>query len=100
MSDLESNVLPILKKRRRGLRLRIKSERAALRNIRHKSRRVRHGSPIGRRIGFFTDRLQELEIVIDFIEGKMTEKAFVTQNNGDRRDYICGQLNKWFQNQP
>jgi len=95
-----NDIIKVLKKRRHGLRARIKHERASYSKLRHKSRRIRLASPIGPRIGFFTDRLQELEIVIELIEGKITAKDFIMKQNGDRTDEIVMTIHKLFQYQP
>lgn len=93
MSQLK--LLSCLKRRERALKRRIKNERTAFQRLRHKSRAVRLSSPVRPRIGFFTDHLQELQIVIALVEGNMTEDKFVRYQNGDELDAMataCGNI--------
>lgn len=85
-----SSLLPILKEREKRLKSRIAKEKKSLHGLRHKSRTVRMASRISPRIGFFTDRLQELQTVIWFVEGKLSMEEFLTKQNGDEIDRLCG----------
>ncbi len=69
--------LKILKRRRRVLRNAVNANKRILQRLSHKSRRVRACSGAGPRRDFFLDRLQELEITIMFLEGKMTKKEYL-----------------------
>lgn len=83
------SLLLALRERESGLKKRIQKERNAYRRLAHKSQRVRLNSPIGPRIGFFTDRLQELQTVICFVEGGISKDEFVIRQNGDDVDAIA-----------
>lgn len=84
-------MIDILKRRAKLLRKRIKDERASLARMKHKSRHVRLGSGLGPRIGYFTDKLHELELTIRLLEGKIDAKEFITHGNGDDFDgFITG----------
>ena len=83
------HAIKIMERRARALRKRIKSDRAKLHGLRFKSQRIRQGSPLAPRIGFFTDRLQELECCISLLKGKMSEESFLTNQNGDDMDRLA-----------
>ena len=44
------------------------------------------------KIGFFIDHLQELELVINLMEGGIDEKNFLIHQNGDDLDKLLGCL--------
>ena len=69
--------LKVLKLRQRRLRAAVKANEKILSRLAHKSRRVRMSSMAGPRKNFFLDRLQELEITIEYLEGKRTKKEYL-----------------------
>lgn len=85
---MENRLLKILKKREAALEKRIKNERDKYSKLRYKSRRVRMISPLNKRIGWFTDRLRELQLVILLVEKKISEKEFILEWNGDEKDVL------------
>lgn len=83
--------LDILKKRATLLRKRIKDEKQSLNRLKHKSRNVRLASGLGPRIGYFTDKLNELESAIKLLEGKIKPKEYIILGNGDEYDrFVTG----------
>lgn len=81
---MDAEVLKVLKSRRRVLRSAVKANEKILSRLSHKSRRVRMGSMAGPRKNFFLDRLQELEITIEFLEGKRTKKEYLDSQVNQR----------------
>lgn len=69
--------LKVLKRRRRILRSAVNANKRILQRLAHKSRHIRRSSTAGPRHNFFLDRLQELEIAIMFLEGKMSKKEYL-----------------------
>jgi len=82
------DVLQILKERERGLKSRIARDRTEIKKLRYKSRRIRLCSPLNPRIGWFTDRLQELQLVVKLIEGEISSEDFIIHKNGDKLDKL------------
>lgn len=82
------DILKVLKRRRRSLRKRIKEEENQQSRLQNKSRRVKTMSPHCGRANWYTDRLHELELVIDMIEGRVSEKDFVKWLAGDGTDQL------------
>lgn len=87
-------LLAILSKRESGLKARIARERRSLRRLDRKSHRLRVTTRITPRIGFFTDRLLELQGVISLLNGAMTPQEFVILSNGDDLDFLVSGLGK------
>lgn len=77
-----------LERRLAGLNKRVVAERNKLNRLRHKSRHVRQCSGLGPRIGYFADRIIELELVIRFMKGKMKPEQFEKFGNGDDFDSV------------
>ena len=82
-------LLDVLQEREERLKNRIQKERRSLKKMSHKSQRVRINSCLGSRIGFFTDHLQELQLIISLVQGDITGEKFVVSGNGDRLDRIA-----------
>ncbi len=94
MTELSKDeILTLLKKRERSLKKRIKKERESLNALRHKSRRIRLSSAIGPRVGYFTDKLQELQNTIQLLTSAKTKEEFLTSQNGDELDTLLSVLN-------
>lgn len=74
---MNQKLLDVLKSRRRILRSAVKENENILQRNTHKSRRVRAKAFAGPRKSFFTDRLQELELTIGYLEGKIEKKAYL-----------------------
>ena len=85
----KKEILELLLEREKALKKRIKKERLSYSRLVHKSRRVRLNSPLGPRIGFFTDRLQELQNVIRLMQGTSTADEFLLNQNGDALDKLA-----------
>ena len=88
MSEELKTIIKTLKLRRRNLRRRKKEEHTKQRRLDHKSRGVRLASPYGRRSNWYLDREQELNLVIDFLEGKVDRSVFVRFLAGDEGDRL------------
>lgn len=83
-----SKLLEILKKREKALEKRIRDDRSGYSKLKYKSRRVRMMSPLNSRIGWFTDRLRELQLVIALVEKRIPENDFIKEWNGDEKDIL------------
>ena len=77
-----------LKAREKLLRNRVEYERRQQNKLRNKSRRIRQNSSHSLRIGFFTDRLRELQLVIRFLDGQIPIDEFIKCQNGDILDQV------------
>lgn len=86
------NLIAALHKRKEGLEHRIAQERKSLDRLRHKSRTVRQNSRVGPRINYFSDKLNELALVIEFANGRLTLDEFVKRGNGDEADKLISAL--------
>lgn len=87
-------ILKTLKLRRRNLRRRIREEQKELTRYDHKSRRVRRQAHSMSMSGWYTDREQELSLVISFLEGKIEKKNFVKWLAGDEADKTLRAIGK------
>ncbi len=88
---MDSNeMLLILKRRERKLKKRITKERKESAKLKYKSIRLRGNSCLPARIGFFTDHLQELQLVIRLLNRQVTPSEFVIDKNGDKLDILLG----------
>ncbi len=85
----KQGLLLVLKKREKALLERIEADSKSYERLKYKSRRVRHSSPLNNRIGWFTDRLQELQLVISLLEGRVNNKDFVSHKNTDRHGQLA-----------
>ena len=81
---INEKVMKILKKRRRILRSAVNANSGILKGLANKSRHVRRLSMAGPRKNMFTDRLLELENLIDFLESRMTEKEYYDRQVNER----------------
>lgn len=79
----KQQLLNVLKKREAAFKKRIENDMKAVHRLKYKSRSVRMRSPLHKRVGWFTDRLQELQLVISFIEGKISIDDFIAHKNTD-----------------
>lgn len=80
-------------KRREGIiEKKLKVERQKAERLRYKSRRVRLSSPLGPRIGWLTDRLQELQLVIRLAEGDIKTTEFEHYNIDDSFGELCNYI--------
>lgn len=82
-------LLEVLRKREAAFKKRIDNDMQAVHRLRYKSRSVRMRSPLHKRVGWFTDRLQELQLVIKFIEGKISIDDFIAHKNTDALGQIA-----------
>ena len=84
----KEKIINTLKIRRKNLRKRIKEENQSLERLRYKSRHVRQNSGIGPRIGWYTDRMQELDLVIQYLDGRIKRKDFIVHLAGDEATHL------------
>lgn len=84
----------VLKSRERTIKKKLKNQEAKYSRLKYKSRTVRQDSALGPRIGWLTDRLQELQLIIGFIDGKYSEKEFkhwlIDDETGNMLTFIGG----------
>lgn len=74
---MEAELLKTLKQRRRIMRSAVNANKRILQRLSHKSHRIRRHCTALPRHNFFLDRLQELELAICFLEGKVSKKEYL-----------------------
>lgn len=85
-------LLKYLIARQKKIRLKISLERKEAEMLKYKSRRVRQQSPLHARIGWYTDRVQELELVIRLIKDETTPKDFIRHKIDDSYGKLCTEI--------
>lgn len=100
MSDETKKLLRALRQRRSNLQGRIDEEDQEIQRWKHKSRAVRKrvSASTGTRRNLYLDKAQELDLIIDFIRGRVERKTFVRYLAGDEADYFLaglGRVGNW-----
>jgi hypothetical protein len=67
----------------------IRHEERQLERLKHKSRRLRLNNPHGTRKSWYVDRMQEVDLVIRFLEGRIDEQKFIHYLLDDEAGALC-----------
>lgn len=85
----KETIIEILKKRKKVFRKMMKEEERQCERLKHKTQSVRLSSPHIPRLNWYTDRCQELELIISLLEEGIKENDFIHHLLDDNSGLIC-----------
>jgi hypothetical protein len=85
---MDDATIKILEKRVKVFKKLIAVEQKAINRLKYKSRAIRHGNTSTVRMNWYTDRMQELTLTIQFLKGGVNEKSYIHYLLDDK----CGEL--------